>query len=375
MRVLHLNTNYTYSALHQLMIEALEQTGNIDSHVFMSTFNKNLGVVTPRKNVCVCECVRKRDRLFFFHKQRKIRKALEKNIKVAGFDLIHAYTLFTDGNCARSISRKYGIPYVVAVRNTDVNAFFRLQPHLHGRGVQIMRDAAAVFFLSEAYRRQVFEKYVPEKYREEIRKKTYIIPTGIDEFWFSHAPEGPKTLGQGPVKLIYAGRIDSNKNIPTTQKAMALLRAQGYETTLTVVGKVKEPKVLETIQQDAWTTCLPAMPKEKLVAAYRSTDIFVMPSLYESFGLVYAEAMSQGLPVIYSRGQGFDKQFPEGQVGFAVDSRSPESVAEGIKKVIDNYAEIAANCIPSIEKFRWHSLCQAYSEVYKQIVCGGNVYE
>ena len=375
MRVLHLNTNYTYSALHQLMIEALEQTGNIDSHVFMSTFNKNLGVVTPRKNICVCECVRKRDRLFFFHKQRKIRKALEKNIKVAGFDLIHAYTLFTDGNCARSISRKYGIPYVVAVRNTDVNAFFRLQPHLHGRGVQIMRDAAAVFFLSEAYRRQVFEKYVPEKYREEIRKKTYIIPNGIDEFWFSHAPEGPKTLGQGPVKLIYAGRIDSNKNIPTTQKAMALLRAQGYETTLTVVGKVKEPKVLETIQQDAWTTCLPAMPKEKLVAAYRSTDIFVMPSLYESFGLVYAEAMSQGLPVIYSRGQGFDKQFPEGQVGFAVDSRSPESVAEGIKKVIDNYAEIAANCIPSIEKFRWHSLCQAYSEVYKQIVCGGNVYE
>ena len=375
MRVLHLNTNYTYSALHQLMIEALEQTGNIDSHVFMSTFNKNLGVVTPRKNICVCECVRKRDRLFFFHKQRKIRKALEKNIKVAGFDLIHAYTLFTDGNCARSISRKYGIPYVVAVRNTDVNAFFRLQPHLHGRGVQIMRDAAAVFFLSEAYRRQVFEKYVPEKYREEIRKKTYIIPNGIDEFWFSHAPEGPKTLGQGPVKLIYAGRIDSNKNIPTTQKAMALLRAQGYETTLTVVGKVKEPKVLETIQQDAWTTCLPAMSKEKLVAAYRSTDIFVMPSLYESFGLVYAEAMSQGLPVIYSRGQGFDKQFPEGQVGFAVDSRSPESVAEGIKKVIDNYAEIAANCIPSIEKFRWHSLCQAYSEVYKQIVCGGNVYE
>lgn len=370
MRVLHLNTNYTYSALHQLMIEALEQTGNIDSHVFMSTFNKNLGVVTPRKNVCVCECVRKRDRLFFFHKQRKIRKALEKNIKVAGFDLIHAYTLFTDGNCARSISRKYGIPYVVAVRNTDVNAFFRLQPHLHGRGVQIMRDAAAVFFLSEAYRRQVFEKYVPEKYREEIRKKTYIIPNGIDEFWFSHAPEGPKTLGQGPVKLIYAGRIDSNKNIPTTQKAMALLRAQGYETTLTVVGKVKEPKVLETIQQDAWTTCLPAMPKEKLVAAYRSTDIFVMPSLYESFGLVYAEAMSQGLPVIYSRGQGFDKQFPEGQVGFAVDSRSPESVAEGIKKVIDNYAEIAARCVPSAEKFHWTGFCREYADIYRRIVHG-----
>lgn len=375
MRVLHLNTNYTYSALHQLMIEALEQTGNIDSHVFMSTFNKNLGVITPRKNVCVCECVRRRDRLFFFHKQRKIRKALEKNIKVAGFDLIHAYTLFTDGNCARSISRKYGIPYVVAVRNTDVNAFFRLQPHLHGRGVQIMRDAAAVFFLSEAYCRQVFEKYVPEKYREEIRKKTYIIPNGIDEFWFENAPTAGRALDQKAVRLIYAGRIDRNKNIPTTQKAMELLRGQGYETTLTVIGKVQDQREYEMIQNGPFTTCLPAVPKEKLIEAYRAADIFVMPSHEESFGLVYAEALSQGLPVVYSKGQGFDGQFPEGTVGYSVDSRSPESVAEGIRRVIVNYPQLAANCIPSIEKFRWHSLCQAYSEVYKQIVCGGNVYE
>ena len=37
---------------------------------------------------------------------------------------------------------------------------------------------------------------------------------------------------------------------------------------------------------------------------YRENDIYVMPSIIETFGLVYAEAMSQGLPVIYTRGQG-----------------------------------------------------------------------
>jgi len=44
-----------------------------------------------------------------------------------------------------------------------------------------------------------------------------------------------------------------------------------------------------------------------------------MPSITETFGLVYAEALSQGLPVLYTRGQGFDRQFEEGEVGYAVD--------------------------------------------------------
>ena len=45
-----------------------------------------------------------------------------------------------------------------------------------------------------------------------------------------------------------------------------------------------------------------------------------MPSRYETFGLVYGEAMSQGLPIIYSKGQGVDGYFKEGTVGYGVVS-------------------------------------------------------
>lgn len=58
-----------------------------------------------------------------------------------------------------------------------------------------------------------------------------------------------------------------------------------------------------------------------------------MPSFTESFGLVYAEAMSQGLPVIYSKGQGFDGQFAEGVVGYHVDAHDPEELCENIIKM------------------------------------------
>lgn len=365
MKILHINCNYIGTTLHQLMVEHLDALG-YENRVFVPTYDRNLAVIQPNPNVCVCECFRKWDRVAFDYKQKKIRKGLEANIPCASFDLIHAYTLFTDGNCARNLSKQYGIPYVVAVRNTDVNAFFKRMPHLRKRGVEIMMDAEAVFFLSEAYRRQVFEKYVPQKYWEAIRKKTRIIPNGIDEFWFQNPPVTEKNCNFKPIRLVYAGRIDANKNIPTTQKAMALLREQGYETTLTVVGKVEDKKVYQRIQRDSYTTCLPAMPKEKLIAVYRNADIFVMPSFTESFGLVYAEAMSQGLPVVYSKGQGFDGQFPEGMVGCHVDAASPQSVAEGICRVVEHYSEIQKNVVDASWNFQWAKIVTRYDEVYQK---------
>lgn len=369
MRILHINCNYIGTTLHQLMIEHLDALG-YDNQVFVPTYDKNIAVIKPNNNVYVSECVNKWDRLVFDYKQQKIIKAIEEHYDVASFDLIHAYTLYTDGNVARVLSEKYGIPYVVAVRNTDVNDFLKKMIYLRRRGLKTLLTAKEVFFLSEAYRRQVFEKYLPKKYQEEIKKKTHIIPNGIDEFWFENTPEQGKAIDKKHIKLVYAGRIDKNKNIPTTQKAMEILHKQGYETTLTVVGKIQDEKEFQIIKNDRYTTYLPAIQKEKLIDVYRASDIFVMPSFAESFGLVYAEAMSQGLPVIYSKGQGFDGQFTEGVVGYHVDSGSPDDVAEGIRHVIENYERIQPNCVLSSHCFTWNYICQNYSELYNKITKG-----
>lgn len=367
MRILHINCNYIGTTLHQLMIEHLDALG-YDNQVFVPTYDKNIAVIKPNDNVYVSECFRKWDRVAFDYKQHKIIKTIEEHYDVARFDLIHAYTLYTDGNAARVLSEKYGIPYVVAVRNTDVNGFLKKMIHLRKRGLKTLLAAKAVFFLSEAYRRQVFEKYVPQKYQEEIKKKTHIIPNGIDEFWFENTPEQGKSIDKEHIKLVYAGRIDKNKNIPTTQKAMEILRKQGYETALTVVGKVQDEKEFQIIKNDPYTTCIPAMPKEKLIDVYRASDIFVMPSHKESFGLVYAEAMSQGLPVVYTKGQGFDGQFAEGEVGFATSDKKPEELAECIVRICENYEKLSQNALLKTQKFKWGNICDEYKKIYTEIV-------
>lgn len=365
MRVLHINCNYIGTALHQLMVENLDRLGH-NNRVFVPTYNKNLAVIKPNCNVCVCECFRKWDRLFFDYKQNKILSAVESQYQLNEFDLLHAYTLFTDGNSARRLSEQYGIPYVVAVRNTDVNTFFRFMPHLRKRGIEIMQNASAVFFLSEAYRQQVFERYIPPESHEELMRKTFIIPNGIDDYWFENVPTQENKL-EGAVKLIYAGRIDRNKNIVAIQKAAEILRERGYNVSLTVVGKVKDKKVYATIKNDLHTTCLPAQPKEKLLEIYRKHNIFVMPSFTESFGLVYAEAMSQGLPVIYSEGQGFDNQFVEGTVGYRVSAHDVNDIANGIEKIIKNFCNISCNTISCARAFNWKDITARYDMLYKSI--------
>ena len=154
MRVLHINRNYLGTTLHQTMIEHLDQLG-VESSVFVPVCKTEKATIKPNDNVCVSCCINNIDRYIFDLKQLKIIHSIEKKIDVKSFDCIHAYTLFTDGNAAMKLAQKYKKPFVVAVRNTDVNDFFAKLFYLRGRGVKIMREAKRIFFLSEAYRKIV----------------------------------------------------------------------------------------------------------------------------------------------------------------------------------------------------------------------------
>lgn len=371
MKVLHINCNYIGTTLHQLMIEELQEKG-IENEVFVPTYDKKIATITPNNNVYVSECFKKWDRLAFDYKQKKIIKEIEKHYDVASFDLIHAYTLFTDGNAARVLSEKYGVPFVVAVRNTDVNTFFKKVLYLRNRGIKTMHKAQKVFFLSAAYRNEVFKRYVSKKCYEELYEKSEIVPNGIDAFWFEHLfkerdnKKIENQINHKIIRLVYAGGIDKNKNITATCKAIDSLKKDGWKVEFTVVGKIKDQAIFEAIKDKV--TYLAARPKEQLIDVYREADIFVMPSLTESFGLVYVEAMTQGLPVIYSRGQGFDGQFPEGVVGKSVDAKNTLEIEQAIKYICNNYSQISENAMKQCMSFRWDEICDFYKNEYDDII-------
>lgn len=374
MRILHINCNYIGTKLHQSMIAKLSELG-VENSIYVPTYLKDASVADVDAEVCISNCFRKWDRVAFDYKQYKIISDIEKKFDISKFDCIHAYTLFTDGHVAKKLSEKYGVPYIVAVRGvTDIDTFFKRVVYLRSRGISIMKKAKMIFFLSDVPRKIVFKKYVPDRYKVELFAKTRVIPNGIDDFWLENKNKEKKVFDPSSkvINIVYAGRVVRRKNITMTQKAVDILRKYGYTANLTVIGVSNDTMESRRIMSHAYTKCYRAAPKEKLINAYRHNDLFVMPSHSETFGLVYAEAMSQGLPVIYTKDQGFDGQFDEGLVGYAVDDYDPTDIADKIMTVCGNYDKISENCINNCEKFNWNEIVKEYYNIYEQIIRSKN---
>ena len=372
MKVLHINANYITSALHQTMMNHFSD--RIENTVFAPTFDVNRCIIKPNPNVIVAECFKKWDRLFFFYKQRKIRKAVLERVDIRNVDVIHAYTLFTDGNIAYYLAKKFKKPYVVAIRNTDVNDFFKKMIHLRPRGLEILKNADAVFFLSSVYEETVIENYVPQNMQDEIRAKSYIIPNGIDDFWHHniYLKDVEKSIERicetKEINCLYAGIIDANKNIELTLKALELLKLEGWKCKLTAVGRIADKRVFSRLEAyDFFDYFLP-QEKENLISYYRDSDVFIMPSHTETFGLVYAEAMSQGLPVIYTRGQGFDGQFEEGIVGYSVSDNDAVELKNKILCAVNHLKELSSNSVNVVNRYDWNLICKQYEKIYSEII-------
>ena len=77
--------------------------------------------------------------------------------------------------------------------------------------------------------------------------------------------------------------------------------------------------------------------------------------------------MSQGLPVIYSKGQGFDGQFEDGTVGYAVNSLDHNDIAEKIIKIFYDYETKSKNCIELFNKFDWKTIACDYLSLYENL--------
>jgi glycosyltransferase involved in cell wall biosynthesis len=101
---------------------------------------------------------------------------------------------------------------------------------------------------------------------------------------------------------------------------------------------------------------------------YKAASIFIMPSFKESFGLVYAEALSQNIPVIYSNKEGFDGWFDAGKIGYPVDPRSSLDIADKIMLILNNYHEIQTNIVSAGKCFSWNTICEKYYDLYNNII-------
>lgn len=362
MRILHISNDYYNSKVYQTLHQGFLADG------LESVFFVPMRYEDPHRQdqfVIEAHCFHPYDRYLYQNKQRKIYRCFRREVERLRPELLHGYFLYSGGIHCLWAKREFGIPYVVTVQNTDVNTIYRKLIHLRGLGREIFRAAELVFFISDAYRTYALNHMVSPGERAQMARKFKLVPFAVDPFWTEHTTVETRCPPEKTLRLVTAGVVNACKNQLRTAKAVRLLREQGIDAELTVVGSTENQEMDHALRSMDFVRRIPNIPKEQLIEEYRRADLFMLPSLTESFGLVYAEALTQGLPILYSEGQGFDRQFPEGFVGYHVDPLSVRDIAERILQVRREYAAIQPHCGEASARFAQGEVC-ALSQAYYQ---------
>ena len=222
------------------------------------------------------------------------------------------------------------------------------------RLVGVKENKISVVYLSAG---EGFERFKIDDLRLKKTKEKYNLP---DSF------------------LLYVGDVTWNKNLPRLLDAV-----KKADVPIVMVGKnlVSEDydklnpwnhdlnRVWELSRENKKILRLGFVPDEDLVAIYNLAQVFIMPSLYEGFGLPVLEAMACGCPVITSK---------EGSLGevaknsaYFVDAYNAEDIEKGIREVFSNNQlknELREKGFENVRKFSWKKTAENTLSVYRQVL-------
>lgn len=381
-KVLHVcsNRNPIYVNLWDELIE-----NRIDLSVFHFS-NKRVGMPEPgsiydKEYIDTSLPFSNIDRWFFFNKEKKVMRALKNRLSGKSFNMIHAHTLFSEGYLAYKLHKESGIPYIVAVRNTDINVFFKYRKYLHGLGCEILRNADRIIFLTSVYEQKLFDKYIPKKFRDELKSKIVIIPNGIDSLFLNNMAQPRSRVSENKLNVITVGMVNKNKN--QTYICDQLEKYQNDNPDIIVSYKnfgiirfERDKKYAALLNKYPFAERCEPKSHMELIEEYRKADIFALLSKTESFGIVYAEAISQGLPILYTKGEGFDTQFDDGVVGHAVDLSKNGDFVQKLESILKDYEGFSKRALEGASKFDWKKIGRRYSELYAEVIqANGGIYE
>jgi D-inositol-3-phosphate glycosyltransferase len=223
-------------------------------------------------------------------------------------------------------------------------------------------------------------------------KRVRVIPPGVDTTHFYPIPkdEALEFIGT-PAKycmLLYVGRIEPLKGIDTLFEAMAILKREGFldinPLCLAIIGG--DPQVsreemstemerLHSLQESLGigdlVTFLGRRAQDTLQYYYSAAEIVVVPSHYESFGMVALEAMACGTPVIASETGGLAFLVKHGETGFHVPAADPHALANQLKELMMDEmlrARVGKQAAVYAKEFSWSIIADQILDLYTSVL-------
>lgn len=325
-------------------------------------------------------------KIFYFPSRppRKIKfsfslsQALKK--RVPEFDLVHIHSLFQFSTLsACHYCRRYQRPYLITTLG-QLDSFSlrknRLLKYIYLALCEQrnLRGAALLHFACEEERGYLRER--------RLREKGVVIPLLTDSEELQNLPEYGlfrKRYFQldGKKVILFLSRIDPKKGLDILVKSFAALARDRKDIALVVAGpdnsgfasavrkRLRKERAAERV---VFTGMLSGSDK---LAAFRDSDIFVLPSYSENFGLAVAEAMFCGLPVVVSNRVGIHGAVARSHAGLVIEPGVTQ-LSSALAELLDNPAlrrQMGANGrMLSQERFSWEKAATEMLSQYNKIL-------
>lgn len=212
---------------------------------------------------------------------------------------------------------KLGLPFIAGIHNSDLEVLTKplYKFYFKKRLEKALKNAEAI-----ACRSYVIEKKLLKLY-PEFKNKTFVVPSGVE---LNSGSPLFCSAQNNVVKILTCANFKKRKNIDKL-----ILACKDFKNVeLTVIGDGKERKNLEKLDKNVKFTGW--LNSDEVFEKMQKSDIFILPSTGETFGMVYLEAMASGCITVCSKDDGIDGIIKNGENGFLT-----EPTVEGIKNTLN----------------------------------------
>ncbi|KAB1515164.1 glycosyltransferase family 4 protein [Photobacterium damselae] len=288
---------------------------------------------------------------FFICNKCLNRKEVDKYIE--GVDLIHAHYIFPDGYIALDFNIKKGIPYIVTVRQGDIDRVKKIKNVNYLERYQcVLSSAKKIISVNQAIKNDL---------KNIFDVDSEIIPHGINSDFLNNVKiEKPQ---DSIIRIITCGDFIKRKNIDWVIKSFDKISNE-YDCELIIIGDGDEYPNLKKISNKVifkgW------LSHDEVIKEFYCADIFILPSDNETFGMVYIEAASQGCVIMGKKGTGVDGLFDDEICQYFVSNQDELDLK--LKYLLDNKDLIDSLKLKSKmnvkEKFIWNKIIPRYESIY-----------
>jgi D-inositol-3-phosphate glycosyltransferase len=297
-----------------------------------------------------------------------------------GYDLVHAH-YWLSGVAGLRLREVWGTPLVQMfhtlgrLKNTVAQAPAEREPEL-----RIAEEARLVAAADRIVAASVVERAHLSWYYQARPERVDVIPCGVDTELFQPmaraAAKDLLELGPEPL-LLYVGRLAPIKGLDTLLEAMRRLPLGA--TLLVVGGEQDEPdrdhgarlrQLATSLGLEARVRFLRAQPQHRLRLFYAAADATVVPSYYESFGMVALEAMACGSPVVASRVGGLATTVKDGTTGVLVPEGDPRALADALGRLLADAPlreRLSREATRWAHEHRWPCVAEAVCRLYSAL--------